>query len=117
MGKLGLNWSRIWANHWDGKNPFWVKGDQLKFDESALDKWESIIKGAERGGIKFQFVLFHHGPWSSRVNSNWVENPMNKKNGGFLDKPLISLLLQRRKRLRERGCDMPLLDTVIHLPL
>jgi len=87
MGKLGLNWSRIWANHWDGKNPFWVKGDQLKFDESALDKWDSIIKGAERGGIKFQFVLFHHGPWSSRVNSNWGENPMNKKNGGFLDKP------------------------------
>ena len=22
-GKSGVNWSRIWACHWDGKNPWW----------------------------------------------------------------------------------------------
>lgn len=87
MGRAGVNWTRIWSNHWDGKNPFWVKGDPLKFDEAALDRWQSIVDAAEANGVPFQFVLFHHGPWSTRVNSNWAENPLNKANGGWLENP------------------------------
>ncbi len=70
MGKAGMNWSRIWSNHWDGKNPFWVEG-QEKLSEgwmypSVLNLWDEIVLGAARSGIRFQMVMFHHGPWSGR---------------------------------------------------
>lgn len=87
LKRYGVNWTRIWADHWDGKNPFWVKGNPLQFDEAPLDRWQAVTEAAEKGDVKYQFVLFHHGPWSSRVNSNWGENPWNKANGGFLDTP------------------------------
>lgn len=91
MAGAGMNWSRVWSNHWDGKNPFWIEG-QEKIDEgwmypAALDRWDEVIKGAEMNGMRIQFVLFHHGPWSVDVNSNWDANPWNAANGGFLKEP------------------------------
>jgi hypothetical protein len=97
--KWGVNWSRIWTNHWDGKNPMWVKDDPLQFDEKPLEKWSQIVQSAEKGNVKFQWVLFHHGPWSSRVNSNWKENPWNKANGGFLEKPGDFFTSERAKKI------------------
>ncbi len=90
MGKVGANWSRIWASHWDGKNPFWIvskKQVEGEMDQSAYAKWDAIVSAAESSKVNFQFVLFHHGPYSSNVNSNWGEHPWNVKNGGFLGKP------------------------------
>jgi len=88
MGEHGLNWSRIWACHWDGKNPFWPQ-DNSKLErgrlwEPALQKWDSVVAASEKHGVPFQFVLFHHGLFSSRVNPNWPDHPWNAKNGGFL---------------------------------
>jgi len=54
-------------------------------------------------GVRFQLVLFHHGPWSSRVNSNWGENPWNVKNGGFLAKPDDFFTNQRPSRSAKPG--------------
>ncbi|RYG26588.1 hypothetical protein EON82_02765, partial [bacterium] len=91
MGQEGLNWSRIWANHWDDKNPFWPmqapKPKPGEMSPEVLRKWDAIVAASEQSGIRFQLTLFHHGPWSSRVNSNWGENPWNAKNGGWLQTP------------------------------
>lgn len=91
LSKAGGDWARIWACHWDGKNPFWVEGEPHPelggMKESALARWDKIIETAERTGVKFQFVLFHHGLFSSRVNPNWPAHPWNKANGGFLENP------------------------------
>lgn len=91
MGSQGLNWGRIWACHWDNKNPFWPSADPKpaigRMDPKVLANWDRVVSAAERSGIKFQFVLFHHGPYSTRVNSNWAEHPWNEKNGGFLKEP------------------------------
>lgn len=91
LAKSGVNWSRIWANHWDGKNPYWkVDAEPVKdgwMYPGVLDKWDGIYAAAEKSGVRFQMVLFHHGPWSVDVNSNWGENPWNVKNGGFLKEP------------------------------
>ena len=91
MGKEGLNWSRIWANHWDDKNPFWTTSAPMpkpgEMSPAVLKKWDRIVASAEGAGIHFQMTMFHHGPWSSRVNSNWGENPWNAKNGGWLQTP------------------------------
>ena len=65
MAKAGLNWTRIWANHWDGKNPF-IPQDHAKkvksgwMNEPAFERWDSIVRQCELDHIKFQFVLFHH---------------------------------------------------------
>ena len=90
MGASGENWTRIWMNHWDGKNLDWQTGLKGAFDQldlQAARQWDRIIETAEKDGLYVQVTLQHHGPYSTRVNSNWGENPWNRKNGGFLDTP------------------------------
>jgi hypothetical protein len=92
MAKAGLNWSRIWACSWDGKNPYIPRESTTKIAigtmwEPALDRWDEITRATEKYGIKYQFVLFHHGMYSSTTDSNWKEHPWNKANGGFLARP------------------------------
>ncbi|HEY0867994.1 MAG TPA: hypothetical protein VGE01_11470, partial [Fimbriimonas sp.] len=87
MGESGMNWSRIWACHWDGKNPWWPQ-DSEKVEGQlwppATERWEELVEASEKSGIAYQMVLFHHGAFSSTVNPNWPEHPWNTKNGGFL---------------------------------
>ena len=92
MHTAGENWSRIWMNHWDGKNLDWsadakkqVKTGQIDLD--AAKQWDTIVDVAEKNGIYFQMVLQHHGQYSRTVNSNWDSNPYNVKNGGWLTNP------------------------------
>lgn len=91
LARNGGNWARIWACHWDGKNPYWVEGKKLDDPRSmhpeVLERWDGIVRAADRSKLKFQFVLFHHGAYSSRTDSNWAINPWNAANGGFLAKP------------------------------
>ncbi len=91
MGENGINWSRVWACSWDGKNPYWPSDDfketKLKDGEmwpKAFQRWDQLVTSAEKAGIRFQFVLFHHGLVSSLVNPNWPQHPWNAVNGGFL---------------------------------
>lgn len=91
MGKQGANWSRIWANYWDEKNPYWpAKGQTLAPGEllqGPLQTWDGIIAAAESADVHFQFVLFHHGAVSTTTDSNWRDHPWNAANGGFLKDP------------------------------
>ncbi|MCW5941743.1 MAG: hypothetical protein KIS66_05900 [Fimbriimonadaceae bacterium] len=88
IGKNGGNWTRIWACHWDGKNPWWPQDDahadlsQLWFP--AIHKWDALVAACEKARVPMQLVLFHHGAFSSTVNANWPDHPWNAKNGGFL---------------------------------
>lgn len=88
MAKAGVNWTRIWACAWDGKNPWWpdkeAKADASQLWDPALQKWQAIVDSADRNGVPFQMVMFHHGAFSSTVNPNWPDHPWNAKNGGFL---------------------------------
>ncbi len=88
MGHNGINWSRIWSSSWDGKNPWWPQNDRPVIKgqlwSKALDTWQTLVDQAERSGIEFQFVLFNHGSFSSKVNPNWPDHPWNVAKGGFL---------------------------------
>ena len=89
MGQNGINWSRIWACNWDGKNPWWPNVGQADGDRMASDafrRWDQLVTAAEDAGIALQVVLFNHGSFSTRVNPNWQDHPWNKTKGGFLDK-------------------------------
>jgi hypothetical protein len=102
MGGAGMNWARIWACAWDGKNPILIRhnADALRqqdiwreraplgeFLPAALRQWDELVAAAEASGIRFQLVLFHHGLFSTRGDANWDEHPWNRANGGFLDRP------------------------------
>ncbi|MDX2064998.1 MAG: DUF5060 domain-containing protein [Fimbriimonadaceae bacterium] len=89
LAKSGLNWARVWACHWDGKNPWWPNGGTAPKDElwqDALNQWDEVFAASREGKIGMQMVLWHHGQYSSTVNPNWPEHPWNQKNGGFLAK-------------------------------
>ncbi len=89
MKANGLNWTRIWACHWDNRNPYWPtsfpKPKDGEFSPEVLKRLDETVAGAEATGLKFQFVFFHHGQVSTDVNPNWSDHPWNKKNGGFLN--------------------------------
>ncbi len=99
MHEAGENWSRVWMDHWDGKNLDWPSsGKPAKLGDLDLNvakKWDGIIEAAEKNDIYIQMTLQHHGQYSSvkgyrysnNNNSNWDENPFNVKNGGFLQNP------------------------------
>ncbi|MHB8636933.1 MAG: glycoside hydrolase 5 family protein [Fimbriimonadaceae bacterium] len=91
MGRSGCNWSRIWASQWDEKNPFWpAPGAKLlgrELWQGPLETWDGICAAAEKADVHFQFVLFHHGPYSTTTDSNWKDHPWNTANGGFLADP------------------------------
>jgi Domain of unknown function (DUF5060) len=93
MGQAGVNWTRIWMSHWDGKNLDWAQrtADQPKLGELNLATarlWDQIVNAAEANNIHFHLVLQHHGQYSTRTNPNWAENPWNKVNGGWLESPI-----------------------------
>jgi hypothetical protein len=90
MGAGGENWSRVWMCHWGGTNLDWVTNRPLAPGELSLDvarRWDAIVAAAEKGGIRFQMVLQHHGQYSTRTNPNWNENPWNRSRGGWLASP------------------------------
>lgn len=87
MHGAGLNWARIWNTYWDGRCPYWNEKKKLapyEIDQSAMAKWDAIVRMAEMYDIRFQWVLHHHGQVSTTVNPNWQDHPWNAKNGGFL---------------------------------
>ncbi|MCG9895765.1 MAG: cellulase family glycosylhydrolase, partial [Fimbriimonadaceae bacterium] len=103
MGRNGLNWARIWACHWDGKNPFFgaPAGPAAAglMNQTVLDRWDRITEAAEKAGVRFQLVLFHHGLFSTSTNPNWQEHPWNTANGGFLQNPADFFTDPTAKRL------------------
>jgi hypothetical protein len=97
MGAAHENWSRVWMDHWDGKNLDWpASGPTLptgQLNLAVAQKWDSILAAAEQAGVHFQMTLQHHGQYSSTVDPNWGQNPYNVSNtigstNGFLTDPV-----------------------------
>jgi len=88
MGKNGVNWTRVWAASWDGKNPWWPQNDAEALPgelwSPALKKWQDVVAACDANGVAFQMVLHNHGSFSSKVNPNWPDHPWNAAKGGFL---------------------------------
>jgi len=111
MGAAHENWSRVWMDHWDGKNLDWpAYGPTLPTGQLNLmvaQKWDSIVAAAEQAGVHFQLTLQHHGQYSSTVDSNWGQNPYNTNNtvgstNGFLTDPVQFFTNTMAKALTKR---------------
>jgi len=97
MGAAHENWSRVWMDHWDGKNLDWPpSGPTLPLGQLNLtvaQKWDGIVAAAEQAGIHFQMTLQHHGQYSTTVDPNWAQNPYDLTNNigstnGFMTDPV-----------------------------
>ncbi len=111
MGAAHENWSRVWMNHWDGKNLDWpAYGPTLptgQLNLAVAQKWDSIVAAAEQAGVHFQLTLQHHGQYASAVDSNWGQNPYNTTNtvgstNGFLTDPVQFFTNTTAKALTKR---------------
>jgi hypothetical protein len=107
MAKLGAaheNWSRVWMDHWDGKNLDWPKvGSSFgTLSLTVARKWDAIVSAAEQSGVCFQMTLHHHGQYSTTVDPNWPQNPYNTANGGFLSDPKLFFTDATAKALTRR---------------
>lgn len=107
MAKLGAaheNWSRIWMDHWDGKNLDWPKvGSSFgTLNLTVARKWDAIVNAAEQSGVSFQMTLHHHGQYSTTVDPNWPQNPYNTVNGGFISDPTLFFTDATAKALTKR---------------
>ncbi len=111
MGAAHENWSRVWMNHWDGKNLDWpASGPTLppgQLNLTVAQKWDAIVAAAEQAGIHFQMTLQHHGQYSTTVDSNWGQNPYNVANtigstNGFLTDPVQFFTNTTAKALTKR---------------
>jgi hypothetical protein len=54
----------------------------------AARDWDAIVQTAQLNHVYFQMVLQHHGQYSTTADNNWVINPWNKTNGGWLETPV-----------------------------
>jgi hypothetical protein len=93
MGAAGVNWTRIWMNHWDGKNLDWPMDRNERAEPGHISlvvakAWDEIVAAAEESGVHLQLVLQHHGQYNTKDDSNWATHPWNKTNGGWLASPV-----------------------------
>jgi hypothetical protein len=88
MNAVGLNWTRIWSCGFDNRNPWIPHDDPYAIKDQlwpkALDNLAVTAKGCNDSSVNFQFVLFNHGAFSSKTDSEWRDNPWNAAKGGFL---------------------------------
>jgi hypothetical protein len=91
MRAAGIDWSRHWmavfarlALDW---NSFGKPLPEGHLDLEVARTWDRVVRSAEASGIRFQFVLQHHGQYSTTVNPNWGACPWAAAKGGFLKGP------------------------------
>jgi hypothetical protein len=90
-----LNWIRVWMCHWGATNLDWPRDlkdtpapPPGRLDLATAERWDRIVSLAEKHDLQLQIVLQHHGQFvSGGGHGNWAENPWNKANGGFLERP------------------------------
>ncbi len=93
MQDAGLNWARVWMNHWDNKNLEWASPSSNsprlgEYSLPAAKHWDEIVDDADAHGIYLQVTLQHHGQVTRQVDPNWQDNPYNAAQpGGFLRNP------------------------------
>lgn len=81
----GGNFIRIWNCHW-GLGLEWLDDGNYaglkKYHQGNCFYLDWLFGHCAEKGVLVMLCLHHHGQVSTRVNSNWKENPYNTTNGG-----------------------------------
>ena len=91
MQKNGETWAEIWTAAWSlglEWNDQWA-GYHGIGQYNLTHAWEldQVLDDAERHGIHVNLVVHNHGQFGTFLDNEWVSNPFNKANGGYLTSP------------------------------
>jgi len=92
MAKNGENYARIWMGAWwvgiewnSSYAPHYKGLGRYSLENSW--KLDYLCEIAKRYGIYIDLTLINHGQFSIRPDAEWLDNPYNILNGGFLKSP------------------------------
>ncbi len=75
MHDSGINWARIWFCPWN----LWLEPKLGQYDLSVADRFDTILRLADKYDIYLQLVFEYHGMLSAE---SWPKNPYNSINEG-----------------------------------
>lgn len=103
MAENGSNYARIWLAPW-GFAPEWTDTGLGGYHNRQLQAWQLdyLFELSEKHGIYLMLCLINHGQFSTDTDAEWVHNPYNIENGGFLKEPVEFLTDPRAKELFKR---------------
>lgn len=84
----GANFARVWMGSWSFGllwNDTGLEDYTNRLDRAYL--LDKMLELAEDEGIYIMLTFINHGAYSAVTNPQWQENPFNKANGGYLEKP------------------------------
>lgn len=91
MGEHGENLAEIWSAAWSlGLEWSPVRPGYHGIGQfNLMHAWEMdrVLEDAAANGVYLNFVVHNHGKFSDYIDEEWDFNPLNRKNGGFLDGP------------------------------
>jgi hypothetical protein len=96
FGKLAAQratYARVWMANWS----LGIEWDQL--GHYRLDRAWQLDQVLSTSPLELMLCLQPHGEFSTTFNSNWMQNPYNKINGGPLEAPTQFFLQPDAKRL------------------
>jgi hypothetical protein len=104
MAANGENFARTWMTAWwlgIEWTPAYPGYHGLGFyNQGNAQRVDRILELAETHGIYLNLELGNHGAISSKVDSEWKQNPLNsKRSGGFLKRPADALKSERAQAL------------------
>jgi len=80
-------WSAAWSLglEWTPRMPGYHGIGQF----NTINAWmmDTVLDSAERTGVRINFVIHNHGKFGTLDDAEWDFNPLNVKNGGYLDRP------------------------------
>lgn len=102
MGRNGENFVEIWSAAWSLGLEWTPRqaGYHGVGQYNQLHAWQMdrVLEDAERHGIHINYVVHNHGKFSAFSDPEWVFNPFNTANGGYLANPLVFFTDERAKR-------------------
>ena len=87
----GGNAIEIWLANWNVAMEW--RGDWPEFrglgrySQARAARLDHILDSAYQHGIRVNFVIRNHGQASSKTNTEWIDSPFNKLNGGVIRHP------------------------------
>ncbi len=92
MREAGINYTRVWMSSWWAALE-WSEGVRPDYAGlgrySMLSAWrlDYVMNLARKNGLHVALTLQNHGQFSLNVDPEWVDNPYNVLNGGFIHQP------------------------------
>ena len=91
MGASGITLGRVWMSPWFGGLEWTSKWNGFhglgRYNLQNAWRIDRVLDAAEARGVLVELALQPHGPFTSKYDVQWDDNPYNSANGGPLKEP------------------------------